>query len=233
MSEPFPLLLIPGLLCSARLYGPQIAPLWQIGPVTVADHTRDESMAGIARRILATAPPRFHLVGLSMGGYIAFEVLRQAVDRVGRLALLDTAARAEVPEQTERRRVLIEIARTKGMRAVNDVLFPLIVHESRKGDSSLRAIVDSMAEEVGVETFVRQQGAIMGRSDSRPDLPSIRCPTLVVVGDSDQVTPPNLNREIAAGIPGARLEIIAACGHLSTLEAPEAVNRVLVPWLAS
>jgi pimeloyl-ACP methyl ester carboxylesterase len=233
MSEPFPVLLIPGLLCSARLYGPQIAPLRRIGPVTVADHTRDAQMAGIARRILAAAPPRFHLVGLSMGGYIAFEILRQAADRVDKLVLLDTASGADRPEQTERRRALMELARTKGVRAVNDALFPLLVHESRKGDKNLRSVVDSMAEDVGVEAFVRQQAAIAGRPDSRPDLPSIRCPTLVVVGDSDQITPPNLAREIADGIPGAQLEIIAGCGHLSTLEMPDAVNRLLVPWLAS
>ena len=233
MSEPFPTLLVPGLLCSPRLYGPQIAPLWRIGPVTVANHARDASMADTARRILAHAPPRFHLAGLSMGGYIAFEILRQAADRVERLALLDTGARPEVSEQTERRRALIELARTKGLAAVNDFLFPFLVHKSRQADKSLRAIVDSMTEEVGVEAFVRQQAAIMGRPDSRPDLPSIRSPTLVVVGDSDRLTPPELAQEIAENIPGARLEIIAECGHLSTLEAPDAVNRLLAGWFAS
>ena len=207
-------------------------PLWRIGPVTIADHTRDANIADIARRILADAPRHFHLVGLSMGGYIAFEVLRQAADRVGKLALLDTSARADVPEQTKGRYALIELARTKGLRAVNNFLFPLIVHESRNDDRGLRSIVDSMAEDAGVEAFVRQQTAIMHRPDSRPDLPSFRCPTLVVVGDSDQITPPNLAREIAEGVSGAQLEIIGKYGHLSTLEAPDAVNRVLVPWLA-
>jgi pimeloyl-ACP methyl ester carboxylesterase len=233
MSEPFPVLLIPGLLCSVRLYGPQIPPLWRTGPVTVADHTRDASIADIAGRILAAAPPRFHLVGLSMGGYIAFEILRQAADRAGKLALLDTAARADLLEQTERRRALIELARTKGLKAVNDVLFPLIVHESRKGDKGLRSVVDSMAEEVGVDAFARQQTALIGRPDSRPDLPTIKHPTLVIVGDSDQLTPPDRAKEIADGIAGARLEIIPRCGHLSTLEQPEAVNRLLTGFLGA
>jgi pimeloyl-ACP methyl ester carboxylesterase len=233
MSEPFPVLLIPGLLCSARLYGPQIPHLWRIGSVTVADHTRSANIADVARRILADAPGHFHLVGLSMGGYVALEILRQAPGRVGKLALLDTAARADSPEQTERRHVLIKLATTKGLRAVNDVLFPRLVHQSRSDDKALRAVIDSMAEEVGVDAFVRQQMAIMGRSDSRPGLPAIRCPTLIVVGDSDQITPPALAEEMAAAIPGARLEIIATCGHLSTLEEPEAVNRLLMGFLGA
>jgi pimeloyl-ACP methyl ester carboxylesterase len=233
MYEPIPALLVPGLLCSGRLFEPQIPSLRQIGPVTIADHTRDASMADIARRILAAAPPRFHLVGLSMGGYIAFEILRQAMDRVAKVVLLDTGPRPEIPEQTARRRTLMELARTKGLTAVNDCLVPFLVHESRQADKSLRAIVDSMAEEVGLQAFLRQQEAIIGRPDSRPDLPTIRCPTLVVVGDSDRLTPPELSREIAGGIPGARLEIIAGCGHLSTLEMPDAVNRLLVTWLAA
>ena len=104
MAEALPIMLIPGLTCSARLYAEQIPALWRFGPVMVADHTRDDSMAAIARRILAAAPPRFALAGLSMGGYIAFEILRQAPERVAKLALLDTGARAETPEQTERRK---------------------------------------------------------------------------------------------------------------------------------
>ena len=106
-----PIVLIPGLTCTARLYAEQIPALWPFGPVTVADHRRDDSMAAIARRILAAAPPRFALAGLSMGGYIAFEIMRQAPERVVKLALLDTGARGDTPEQTERRQILM--AKTK------------------------------------------------------------------------------------------------------------------------
>ena len=109
MSEPLPIVLVPGLLCTPRLYAAQIDEVWRAGPVTIADHTRDDSMAGVARRILADAPPRFALAGLSMGGYIAFEILRQAPGRVARLALLDTTARPDTPEQTEARRAQIAI----------------------------------------------------------------------------------------------------------------------------
>src|SRR5262249_7638152 len=104
MPDPLPIVLIPGLTCSPRLYADQVPRLWRFGPVMVADHTRDDSMSAIARRILAAAPPRFALAGLSMGGYIAFEIMRQAPQRVVKLALLGTGARAETSEQTERRK---------------------------------------------------------------------------------------------------------------------------------
>src|SRR5205809_3821515 len=122
MAENVPILLVPGLNCSPRLYSPQIPALWRFGPVTVADHTRDDTMAAIAARILAAAPPRFALAGLSMGGYIALEMLRQAPDRVLRLALLDTGARADSPEQRERRLRLIAMAEGGRFAEVPDLL---------------------------------------------------------------------------------------------------------------
>jgi pimeloyl-ACP methyl ester carboxylesterase len=233
MSRPQATVLVPGLLCSARLYTEQIPALWRFGPVTVADHTRDHRLDHIASRILASAPPRFALVGLSMGGYLAFEVLRQAPERVAALALLDTVAYPERPEQTERRQVQIELARQGRFAEVIDLQFPLLVHPARLQDEDLRGVVRLMAEEVGPEAFIRQQMAIMGRPDSRPDLPGIRCPTLVLVGDGDQLTPPDQAREMAAAIPGSRLVIVPGCGHLSTLERPQAVTEALVEWLRS
>jgi pimeloyl-ACP methyl ester carboxylesterase len=214
-----------------RLYAEQVPALWAFGPVTIADHRHDDSVAAIAARILATAPPRFALVGLSMGGYIAFAIAREAPERVARLALLDTSARPDTPEQSERRREMIALAEGGRFSDVTDLLFPVFVHRNRQGDEALRAIVQTMAEETGPEAFVRQQRAIMTRPDCRPLLTSIRCPTLVLVGDGDERTPPVLSEEIAAGIAGARLVRVPDCGHLSTLERPEAVNRALVEWL--
>ena len=231
MPDVLPVVLVPGLTCSARLYAEQIPALWRFGPVTVADHTRDDSMAGIARRILAAAPPRFALAGLSMGGYIAFEIIRQAPQRVVRLALLDTGARAEAPEQTERRKVVIALAKSGRYIEVPDVAFPNYVHRNRLNDAGLKRTVRMMAEETGVDAFLRQQQAIMSRPDSRPGLGSIKCPTLVLVGDGDEATPPELAREIAGAIAGARLVMIADCGHLSTLEQPEKVTAALVDWM--
>lgn len=228
-----PILLVPGLGCSARLYAPQLAALWQLGPVTIANHTTSGTMAGIGKAILEQAPPRFHLIGLSMGGYIAFELLRQEPGRIAKLALLDTGSRADLPEQTERRRKLIAMAREDRLGLVNDVLWPLLVHESRTADRELRAIVDSMLTEVGAAAFIRQQEALIGRPDSRPGFGAVRSPTLVVVGDGDRLTPPELSVEIAGGIAGARLETVAQCGHLSTLERPEAVTKLLVDWISA
>ena len=231
MSESLPTVLIPGLLASARLYAGQIPPLWRVGPVTIADHTRDDSMSAIARRILATAPPRFALIGLSMGGYIAFEILRQAPERIVRLALLDTSARADAAEQTAMRRAQMTLASQGRLTEVVAQQFPRLVHRARRSDAALREVFDLMAGEVGAAAFICQQTAILGRSDSRPMLGSIRCPTLVLVGDGDELTPPELAAEIAAGIDGARLMTVPQCGHLSTLEQPQEVTRALLEWL--
>jgi pimeloyl-ACP methyl ester carboxylesterase len=232
MSDPLPIVLVPGLNCSARLYAEQVPALWGCGPVTIADHRRDDSVGAIAARILATAPPRFALAGLSMGGYIAFAIMRQAPERVARLALLDTSARPDTAEQSERRHSMIALAESGRFAEASDLLFPVFVHRDRNGDEALRRIVRTMAEETGPDAFVRQQKAIMSRPDCRPLLKSIRCPTLVLVGDGDTLTPPVLSEEIAAGIAGARLVRVPDCGHLSTLERPEPVNRALVDWLA-
>ena len=231
MSEPLPTLLLPGLLASARLYAPQLPSLWQFGPVMVADHRRDDSIAAIARRILSHAPPRFALVGLSMGGYIAFELLRQAPERVARLALLDTTARADAAEQKLRRGELIGLARAGRFDEIFDLAYPGLVHPDRHADEALRETVRCMAQDTGAEAFIRQQTAIMNRCDSRADLAAIGCPTLVLVGDADQLTPPARAQEIAAGIRGARMIEVPASGHLSTLEQPERVTAALAEWL--
>jgi pimeloyl-ACP methyl ester carboxylesterase len=230
-AENLPIILIPGLTCTPQLYAAQIPALWLFGSVTVADHRRDDSMAAIARRILAAAPPRFALAGLSMGGYISFEIMRQAPERVVKLALLDTGARGDTPEQTERRKVVIGLAKSGRYAEVPEIAFPVYVHRNRHGDAELKTIVRIMAAETGVEAFLRQQAAIIGRPDSRPGLSAIACPTLVLVGEGDEATPPELAREIASGIPGARLVIVPDSGHLSTLEQPEAVTAALVDWM--
>jgi pimeloyl-ACP methyl ester carboxylesterase len=228
MREQLPTVLIPGLLCTPRLYAEQIPALWRFGPVTVADHTRDDGMRDIARRILSLAPPRFALIGLSMGGYVCFEVMRQAPDRVVKLALLDTTARPDAPEQTEVRRRQIEMAQDGRFEGIAELLFPRFVAAARRDDRTLQAIVRTMAEDTGAEAFVRQQTAIMNRADSRPTLAAIACPTLIVVGADDTLTPPDRAAEMAAAIPNARQVVVPSCGHLSTLEQPQAVTEALI-----
>jgi len=230
-DESVPVVLVPGLTCTARLFSFQIPALWQFGPVTIADHRHDDSVEKIARRILATAPPHFALAGLSMGGFIAFEIMRQAPERVAKLALLDTSARPDTPEQTERRRVLMRLASKGRFEEIPEKAFPLYVHPNRHGDEALKDIVREMAEATGLEAYLRQQEAILSRPDSRPSLAAISCPTLVLVGESDEPTPPPLAREIAEGIRGSRLIVIPDSGHLSTLERPAAATKALVEWL--
>ena len=227
------LLLVPGLLCSPALFSPQIAAFGTVRDVVIAEHTRADRVEAIAGQILAAAPARFALAGLSMGGYIVFEILRQAPERVTRAAFLDTSARPDVPERTADRRGLIEIARTEGVRKVQKLLLPRLLHPARLSDAGLCETVLDMADAVGLDGFVRQQEAIIARPDSRPSLSAVTCPTLVLVGAEDPQTPPDLAQEIAAGIPSSRLLIIPDCGHLSTLEQPHAVNRALADWLAA
>ncbi len=233
MTQPMPILLVPGLNCSARVYGHQVSALWPFGPVTVADHRHGETLAEIARSILASAPPEFALAGFSLGGYIAFEIMRQAPDRVRKLALLDTSARPDTPEQSERRHERIAVTRAGRFHDVVDDLFPLMVHPDRANDAALRSVCHAMADNSGAETSIRHQLAIMNRADSRGDLAGIGCPTLVLVGDHDALTPPDVAEEMAAGIPGAKLVIVPDCGHMSLIEKPEAVNKALTAWLSA
>jgi pimeloyl-ACP methyl ester carboxylesterase len=230
MAESPPILMVPGLLTSPRVFEPQLPALWRLGPVTIANQTRDDTVAGIAGRILADAPPRFALAGLSMGGYLALEIMRQAPERVVRLALLDTSARPDTPELTRRRLGQIDLAHSGRFGEIADQQLPLLHHPSRHDDPAARALVRQMADETGPEAFIRQQQAIIGRPDSRPGLAAISCPTLVLVGDTDRLTPPALSEELAAGIPGARLVVVAGAGHLSTLDQPERVTEALVAW---
>ncbi len=232
MPSSLPLVLVPGLMCSARLYGPQVAALWPQGPVTVADHRHGgDTMASIAAAILAVAPARFALAGLSMGGYIAFEMMRQAPQRIARLALLDTSARPDTPEQKEGRAKFIAMAEAGKLDDIVETLTPRFLHPDHLKDKALTDTVRAMAQDTGAEAFVRQAKAIMSRPDSRPLLAEIGCPTLVLVGDSDVVTPPELAKEIAAGILGSKLVVVPNCGHLSTIEKPDAVNRAMSEWL--
>jgi pimeloyl-ACP methyl ester carboxylesterase len=231
MDNTMPILLVPGLTCSARIYAPVMPMLWRFGPVTVANHIRDDSMSAIARRILADAPPRFALAGHSMGGYIAFEIMRQAPERVAKLALINTQARPDTAEASARRWALMARARDGGLHDVVDEMFPLMVHPSRAHEAGLRELFHDMADDVGVEGFINNQTAIIARADSRPTLAAITCPTLVLTGDQDLVIPNSLSKEMAQGIAGAKLVILPDCGHCPQPEQPEATAEALAEWL--
>ena len=226
------LVLLPGLLCDARLWQDQVAGLADVARCQVADLTLDNSLRGMALRVLDAAPPRFALAGLSMGGYLAFEILRLAPERVTRLALFDTSARADTEEAARRRRGLMALTRSGQFRGVTPRLLPQLLHPDHL-QGPLGLAVRDMAERVGREAFLRQQTAILHRPDSRPLLPLLRLPALVAVGAQDVLTPPALAEEMAAGIQGARLVVIPEAGHLPTMEQPAAVNALLRDWLAA
>lgn len=230
MAERPTVLLLPGLLCDARLWRDQVVALADRYAVAVADLTLDDSLGGMAERALRLVPSRFALCGLSMGGYVALEVMRRAGGRVDRLALLDTSARPDTPDSARRRRALLAEVRAGRFRGVTPRLLPQLLHPSHLA-GPVGAEVTAMAERVGKDAFLRQQAAILGRPDSRQDLAGIAVPTLVGVGEADVLTPPEHAAEMAAGIPGARLAVIPDSGHLPPMEQPAQVTALLREWL--
>ncbi|MGE5547576.1 MAG: alpha/beta fold hydrolase [Solirubrobacterales bacterium] len=225
------LILLAGLLNDERLWAHQRAGLAELADVRVADLTQDDSLAGMAERVLANAPTTFALAGLSMGGYVAMEIMRRAPERVERLALLDTTARPDAPEQTQRRKDAVAIAESGGFERIMPGMLPLLVHPDHLALERVGGLAKDMASAVGKDAFVRQQTAIMRRPDSRPALNRIACPTLVLVGRDDNPTPLDRAEEMADLIPAARLVVVEQCGHLSAIEQPHAVTAVMRYWL--
>ncbi len=225
------LVMLPGLLCDRRLWRDQAEALAATHCCVIPDLTLDDRIAAMAARTLASLPEGpIAVLGLSMGGYVALEILRQAPGRVTHLCLMDTSARADTPEQTRRRRGLLALSESGQFRGVTPRLLPQLLAPANLG-TPLGAEVMAMADRVGRPAFHRQQRAIMHRVDSRPDLPFIAVPTLVAVGAEDTLTPPALAEEMAAGIPGARLALLPGCGHLPPMEDPAAVTALLSDWL--
>jgi pimeloyl-ACP methyl ester carboxylesterase len=227
-----PLLLLPGLLCDAELYGPQLEDLVGVADMRVADLAKASTMAAQAADAIAQAPwPRFAVAGLSMGGYCAHEIWRQASDRVLALALLDTSARPDTADATANRERLMALAR-HDFPAVVETLLPKFMTPKHVADPRLAAVVRGMAQRTGAEAFARQERAIISRADSRPQLASIDVPTLVLTGAEDALITLEMHREQAEGIRGAELVVVPDCGHLATIEQPAAVNAALRRWLA-
>jgi len=232
MASTLPLVLACGQLLTPGVWAPQVKALSPGRRVLVADHTLDDSIAGMAARLLEAAPPRFALAGHAMGGFVAFEVMRRAPERVAALALLATLAPADGPAQTARREGYVRLVEDGRFDAVAEERIPMLVAPARRSDEALADAIRQMARETGPEVFLRQQRAIMSRQDSRPTLAAIAVPTLIVWGEEDGITTRAHQDEILAGVPAARLETLPGCGHLSTLEAPDQVNGLLSGWLA-
>jgi len=227
------LMLLPGMLNDDHIWHYQREALAKDVACEVPDLTGQDSIADMAAQVLAQVPAqRFALAALSMGGYVALEIMRRAPERVTRLALFGASARPELPEMAAFREKSIEQAR----RAFSDVVAStaaFVVHPVRKDDEALQSELRQMMERVGVAAYIRQCRAVMGRADQRTALAAIRCPTLIVCGRQDAVTPPRLSEELTQGIAGAELLFLEQCGHMSPLEQPDQVSAALARWLAA
>ena len=225
------LLFLPGLLCDGTLWRHQAEALADAAECRIADVAQDSTIEAMAHRALASVEGKLSVCGLSMGGYVAMAIMRIAPERVERLCLMDTGARADTPERARSRRDLMALARSGRFKGVTPRLLPLLLHPDRLGDTALAAEVLAMAERVGRDAFLRQQEAILARPDSRPFLASVAVPTLIAVGEGDQLTPPDLATEMATLISNAELNVLKGAGHLPPLETPGAVTDMLRGWL--
>ncbi|HSD37089.1 MAG TPA: alpha/beta fold hydrolase [Rhodocyclaceae bacterium] len=227
------LVLLPGLVCDARMWAPQVRGLADVVSTSVSDLSLAHSMEALAASVLDKAPAeKFALAGLSMGGYVAFEIMRQAPERVLGLALLDTTARPDTPETTQNRHKAMARADNDLAGVLTDLL-PKLVHPDQLHDETMTGLLVQMGMDAGAEVFKRQQTAIIGRIDSRPTLARIRCPTLVLCGREDLLTPVEMHEEMAAGIRGSMLTLIGKCGHNSTLGRPAEVTAAMRRWLGA
>lgn len=224
------LLMLPGLMCDARMFGPQIAHLPDAQAVD-GYGTRD-SLAAMARYVLDQAPQRFSLLGHSMGARVAMEVFRAAPERVARLALVSTGAHGTREGEAEKRHALRDLGRREGMLALVDAWLPPMIAASRRGEEGLVSPLRDMCVASGLETFEAQVAALLGRPEIETLLAKIRCPVLVAAGSEDVWSPPEQHAEIASQIPGARLVIIAGAGHMLPVEAPDALNAAIARWMS-
>lgn len=228
------MLLLPGLACDAALWSGQQPALSTLGPVQVGDaHTRHDNLPGMAAELLDLHAGPLRLIGASMGGMLALEMVRQAPSRIVALALLGSSARPDTAELLQlRAQAIRQFEQGHMMEVLRANVAFAFDPENAKRPGLVQGYLD-MIVRAGARQLIAQNRAVMARPDSRALLPSIRCPTLVVCGASDLLTPPACSREMAAAIPGARLEMIPRCGHMLTLEQPEQISALLLGWLGS
>lgn len=223
------LLFLPGLICDARIYAPQLAAF--ADSRAVDGYAEANSLEAMARVALAQAPESFDLFGHSMGGRVALEVFRLAPNRVRRLALVSTGVHSLAPGETESRAALQAIGHDQGFEALVDAWLPPMVAEANRAKpiyQEMRAMCLAQSQAV----FDAQIAALLGRSEQASLLPRIACPTLVITGELDAWSPPARHREIAAALPNSTVVIVPGAGHMLPLEAPEAVNKAIADWLA-
>lgn len=224
------LIMVPGHLCDERLFRHQARELGRIFHVMVPVLDKQTSLRAMAQTVLQQTEGPFHLLGLSMGGYVGLEVLRQASSRVLSFVSMNSMADGESADRLEARQRLVEACHSHGFNRVHQLLLPAFLSEPHLEDPALRDIVRQMAARVGEEGFHNQFKAITTRPDYNSILADIICPTLVIGSSDDQLIPADRQKALAAGITGADLIILGRCGHLSTLERPDATSTWLEAW---
>jgi pimeloyl-ACP methyl ester carboxylesterase len=232
MADKTVLFLIPGLLCDEYIWRHQVAGLAHIADVRIPDITGFSSIEAMANHILHDAPTAFSLVGHSMGARVALEMYRAAPERIEKMALLDTGTHPIRPGEREKRMDLLHLARQDGMRALAAQWLPPMVSHELAPDSIIMADLFSMVERMTPEIFETQIIALLGRRDAAEVLPLIHCPLLVGVGRQDVWSPPSQHEDIVAAVPHSRYVIFENSGHMSPVEAPEAVTAALCGWLS-
>ncbi|MCK5041823.1 MAG: alpha/beta fold hydrolase [Sphingomonadales bacterium] len=230
------LLMIPGLICDERLFAKQIEALQGGLDITVVDHARELTLSQMANDILDSVSGSFNLLGLSMGGYICFEVMRQAKlrgesGRIEKLVLCSTSSRQDEPEMAQRRRDFMALAKRGKFKGMSPMLMRTFIHPSKLDDKTVVKTIYDMTESTGVEGFINETNMILNRPDSRPNLPDIACETLIMCGEGDERTPLFLSEEMADLIPNSKLVVFEHCGHLPPLEQPAMVSKELQEFL--
>ncbi len=226
-----PLVLLPGMMCDARLFAPQVAAFSGERAVQVAPLTQHDTMGALARSVLDDAPPRFALAGLSMGGLVAMEIIRQAPERVTHLALIDTNPLAELPEVSARRKPQIAKVRAGQLRAVmRDEMKPNYLSDG-PNQGAILDLCMAMAEALGPVVFERQSRAVQSRPDQQETLSKVNIPTLVMCGEDDRLCPIERHELMHQLVSDSTLTIIPGAGHLPTLEQPELTTEALARWL--
>ncbi|HEX2591278.1 MAG TPA: alpha/beta fold hydrolase [Rhizomicrobium sp.] len=227
------IILVPGQLCNERIWQHQVPVLSRLGDVIIATQQKHDTIGAMAQSILDGATDRFNLVTHAMGGFVAFEILRRAPERVAKIVLISTLAPADTPQQTVRREGYLRLVEEGKFDGIIEERIPILVHPDRTSDTALVATLRTMAAETGPDAFLNQQRAIMTRADSVASLGAIACPSLIIFGRQDGITNMNHQNQMLAGIPGALLEIIEDCGHMVPLERPEPLNALLETFLTA
>lgn len=225
-----PLLLLPGLICDETIFAGQVRAL--PNATAISGYRQLRSLEAMAALVLAGAPPRFSLLGHSMGARIALEIVRRAPERVERLALVSTGVHPRQPGEREKRHALRDIGRAHGMAALVDAWLPPMIAPARQSDAQLIQPLRDMCIAAGIATFEAQIEALLNRPEVEDLLPAIQCPALIAVGSEDVWSPPAQHAAIAKAITAAELHVIAGAGHMLPAEAPHALNHALLTWLS-